>query len=241
MQIRNNTIQSQSLYHSCLFKCGLASDDTTAYPFKDFVREANDSLRKVNSWIWNNTGEWEYDDSNYDNFPIATRDLVDNQADYSLPLNVEKVDRCEILLKSGEWKKLSIFDKGQTDFAMSEFAGTKGEPIFYDLMGNSLILLPSPDLTKVEENQGLQLYFSREISEFSETDTTKEPGFAKNFHNIIALDAAISWCNIHDQSKLNQLYSEREVLKNNLEEFYSKRSRESRTSIRRKYNNNKRK
>ena len=64
-------------------------------------------------------------------------------------------------LVEGEWKKLSIFDKGQTDFAISEFAGTKGEPLFYDLMGNSLILLPAPDLTKVEENQGLQLYFSR--------------------------------------------------------------------------------
>ena len=73
MQIRNDTIQSQSLYHSCLFKCGLASDDTTAYPFKDFVREANDSLRKVNSWIWNNTGEWEYDDSNYNDFSNSNK------------------------------------------------------------------------------------------------------------------------------------------------------------------------
>ena len=87
-------------------------------------------------------------------FPIATRNLVDNQADYALPLNVEKVDRCEILLKSGEWKKLSLFDKGQTDFAISEFAGTKGEPIFYDLMGNLIFFHTRP---KVEEN-GLQLF-----------------------------------------------------------------------------------
>lgn len=241
MQLRNNITQSNSLFHDCLFKCGLSSSETTAYPFADFVRNINNSSKKVNSWIWRNTGEWEFDDSNYDNLPIATRDLVDDRSDYALPLDVEKVDRCEIKLISGELRKLTLFDKGQTDYSLSEFAGTKGEPLFYDLIGNSLMLYPAPDLTKVTEDEGLQLYFSRNIDEFSESDTTKEPGFSSNFHEILSLDAAIVWCNIHDQSKLNTLSNEREIMKNDLEEFYGKRNREARTSIKRKYNINKHK
>ena len=240
MQIRNDTIQSESLYHDCLFKCGLSSTDTLAYPVIDFIRNANNSYRKVNSWIWRNTGEWEFDDSNYENLPIATRDLVDNQSDYALPTDVEKIDRCEIKLISGDWMKLSIFDKGQTDISLSEFSGTKGVPEYYDLVGNSLILYPSPDLTKVTEDEGIQLYFSRDIDAFLETDTTKEPGFVSNFHELISIDAAIDWCNLHDQSKINILSSSRESIKEELENFYGRRSRESRVQIKRKNFNNKR-
>lgn len=240
MQIRNDTIQSNSLYHDCLFKCGLSPTDTLAYQFKDFIRSANNSCRKINSWIWRNTGEWEYDDINYDNLPIATRDLVDNQTDYALPTDVERVDRCEILDIDGNWHKLSIFDKGQTDYSISEFAGTKGLPQYYDLVGNSLMLYPAPDVTKVTADEGLQLYFSRDIDVFLETDTIKEPGFVSTFHELVSLDAAIDWCNLHDQSKINVLSNARETIKKDLENFYGQRSRESRVQIKRKNFNNKR-
>lgn len=241
MQIRNDTDTFNSLYHDCLFKCGLSATDTNIYKFEDFVREANNSCSKIESWIWRNTGEWEYDDSNYTDFPIATRDLQDGVQDYSLPIDVERVDRCEITLIDGSKRKLTLFDKGQIDISLDEFAGEKGEPLFYDLLGNSLFLYPAPDLTKVQKDEGLELYFSRGIDKFLVTDTTKEPGFAKTFHQLVSLDAAIAWCNIHDQNKIPILSSERDTIKEELENFYGKRSRENRTQIKRKYNNNKRK
>lgn len=239
MQIRNDTDTSISLYHDCLFKCGLSSADTNIYKFEDFIRNANNSQKKINSWIWRNTGEWEFDDSNYVDFPIATRDFQDGVADYSLPTDVERVDRCEIVLIDGSKRKLTLFDKSEIDISLDEFAGDKGEPLFYDLLGNSLILYPAPDVTKVQEDDGIELYFSREIDAFTTSDRTKEPGFVKNFHPIISLDSAIDWCNIHDQSKIAILSSERDTIKEELENFYGKRSRENRTQIRRKNNNNK--
>ena len=57
----------------------------------------------------------------------------------------------------------------------------------------------------------------------------------------MSLDAAIAWCNITTNQKYPILSSERDTIKEQLENFYGKRSRENRTQIKRKYNNNKRK
>ena len=69
MQFNNTTNQYLSLYHNTLFNLGIDRSDTTTYPIEDFTRSANNWYRRVNSWIWQVTGEWEYDDSNYTNLP----------------------------------------------------------------------------------------------------------------------------------------------------------------------------
>ena len=245
MQIYNTSNPEYSLYHDALFKLGISRSDTTQFPLADFIRSANNWYRRANSWIWNATGEWEYDDSNYTNFPVATADLVttsgSEQQDYELPSTAQKIDRIEIKDSNGDWYKLKPINKEEVKSAMSEFYETAGKPVYYDLVGDSILLYPKPSDSDVTASGGIKCYFSRDVDEFTTSDTTQAPGFAENFHEIISVGAAIDYSNTYDQTKLNVLLSNLEKLKEELEQFYGSRHREMRPQIKRKFNKNKRK
>lgn len=171
----------------------LVGSDTDNYPLADKARSANKAVRKVATWIWRAVPDWEFDDSNFTTLPIATRDLVDDQEDYALPTNVFGVDRAEVLDINGDWIKLIPMDKSQISVAYPEFEETKGIPKFYDMVGNSIITKPAPDVTKVTETNGLRLYLSRSTDTFASTDTTKEPGFNPMFHSIVSILMALDY------------------------------------------------
>ncbi len=241
MYLYDTTNTYLSLYHDTLFKLGISRTNTTQYPLADFVRSVNNWSRRVDSWIWKNTGEWEYDDSNYANLPFATTTVVDKQYDYQLPSTAKKVDRVEMKDINGNWYKLKPFNKEMTETAMSEFYETAGKPIYYDLVGMSILLYPKPDTAQITATAGLKCYFSRDIVEFTLTDTTASPGFDDNFHELLSIGAAIDYSNVIDQGRLTILNKQLESLKEELEQFYGSRHRELRPQIKRKYNKNKHK
>lgn len=241
MQIYNTTNKEKSLYHDCLFKLGLDRSDTTTYPLVDFIRSANNWYRMTNSLIWQSTGEWEYDDSNYADLPFATCLLVAAQQDYQIPSYAQKIDRIEVKDINGDWQKLIPIDKTQlTNTALLEFESDNGLPKHYDMVGSSVFLYPAPSATTTTLIDGLKVYFSRDISEFLITDTTKEAGFVEDFHEIISIGSALDFPSISTEKK-NDLKAQLEKLQKNLKQFYGSREREMRPTIKRRYNTNKRK
>jgi hypothetical protein len=213
---------------------GFAINDTTSYPLVDLVRNANSWYRRVNSWIWNVTGKWEYDDENFATLPIATTDLVNNQQDYSLPSTSQKVFRVEIKDINGDWYELFPID--QTDIkgqAMSEFYETAGRPIYYDLIGNSLLLYPKPDTAQVTATAGLNVYFSREIQEFTILSTSTEPGFNADFHRLISMGSALDRALANGMNdKVTYLRQEITNMKDDLSHYYGSRDVVKRANMR---------
>ena len=196
MKIRTSSNTDQSLYHDCLFLLGLGVTDTTTYPTNDFIRSANEWNRKAVTWIWQSQGDWDYDDSNYTDLPIATTTLVDGQQDYALPSTAFEIERVEILDKDGEYVLISPIDKTWVkDESMTEFEGTNGMPKYYDLVANSIFLYPAPSTDDVTAVAGIKIYFRRGIDTFSITDTATTPGFQENFHRICSVGPAMDWCN----------------------------------------------
>ena len=209
---------------------GDISGDTTL--LKDFTRRVNARYRIVNSIIWESTGTWEYDDSNYTDLPVATTDIVDEQQDYSLPSTAQKIDRVEIKDTNGEWTRVEPIDKSMVESAMAEFYETPGIPEYYDLMGDSILLYPKPDTAQTAVDDALKLYFSRDINEFSYTDTNTEPGFAKPFHRILSVGAALDYAISYEMwNKVNQLRAEWNSLEQRLRSFYGFRHRELKPRI----------
>lgn len=231
-----------SLYHDSLFRLGIDRDDTTTYPIADFTRSANNWYRRVNSWIWQSTGEWEYDDSNLTDLPIAVCDLVASQTDYTIPSTAQKIDRVEVKDDGSDWHKLIPMDKSELpDTALTEFEETAGLPVYYDVVGNSLFLYPAASSTETTLASGLKLYFSRDVDQFTTSDTTMSPGFVKNFHEIISIGSAIDFATlIGDLTRYNQLKSTLNELVTELKQFYGSRHRELRPRINRRYKTNKR-
>lgn len=228
----NDSVEHLGLCQDINLLLGLSAADTSSFPIKDKTRSINEWYRRTNSWIWQATGTWEYDDSNYTDFPIATADLVATQQDYALPSTAQKIDRVEILDKSSNYQLLKPLDKSQVEEAMSEFYETDGMPAYYDLVGASLMLYPTPAAANVTTTAGLKLYFTRDISAFTSASTTTEPGFARPYHRILSLGAALDyavgrkmWDRVpHIKGQINDL-------KTDLQEFYGSRHRDMKPRI----------
>jgi len=224
----NDLTNHQGLCQDARFLLGLSVSDTVSYNVKDLTRNINSWYRKANQWIWEATGTWEYDDSNYTNLPIATTDLVDGQDNYELPTIAQRLDRIEVMNAEGDYVKLTPIDKSQIDVAMSEFADEDGMPEYYDVIGRSIILYPTPDTTKVTLSNGLKAYFSRGVNEFAITDTSTEPGFDDNFHRLLSVGAAYDWAiskDIDNTSRINSLSNQILTFKEEIQKFYGSRDR----------------
>lgn len=187
MKFNDTSDQVNSLYHHTLDLVGV---DTNAYSTTQFARNANRHYYASVLDAWRFSGDWDFDDTNQSNFPIATTDLVDSQADYTIPTNALKIKRIEIKDSGGTWHLLKEIDDTQIDIALDEFQETDGVPRYYRLLRNSIILYPAPASASVTTTDGLKVYFLREIDRFASNDTTQEPGLPEPFHELISMGAA---------------------------------------------------
>ena len=231
MKFNMSSAKENSLYDDALNFAGIS--DTSQFPLTEFTRNTNNWSRKADSWIWQATGTWEFDDSKWTSLPIATATIVDEQQDYEIPSTARKIDRVEVLDTNSNYQLVTPIDKSQiTTAAMSEFYETPGFPKYYDLIGRSLFLYPKPSTNNVTAAAGLKMYVSRDIDEFAVTDTSTEPGFDNHFHRIVSLGSAYDYClanGIEDRQK--QIKVEIEQIKTEMHEFYGARHRDFRPRI----------
>ena len=227
MRINDADNKDKSLYHYALFLLGISETDTTTFPISQFIRSANARYREAVFWIWQYSSIWEFDDSNYNDLPIATTSLVDGQQDYSIPTDALDVLRVEVLDSDGNYQLIPQIDKSQITSALTEYEETAGLPDSYDLIGGSIFLYPKPGSGYVTLADGLKLYLARDIDAFTTSDTTQEPGFMSSFHEIIAYGSAYDFAlanGIND--KILILRPEIDRIKVAMEQYYSQRSKD---------------
>ena len=230
----NDTTNKKGLIQDCEdllgMEDGTISGDTNL--LKRFTRMINNWYRTVNAWIWEASAEWEYDDSNYTDLPIATTDLVDEQQDYTLPTWAQKIIRVEVKDNEGNWWKLEPIDQSQVDDALTEFEETPGLPKYYDIVGRSIFLYPKPDEDEVTLTGGLKIYVSRSIDEFDYDDTTTEPGFNSDFHQLLSVGASLDYAiGFGLTDKITPLRERLERLKESLQAYYGRRHQDFKAKI----------
>lgn len=234
--IFNDETDYQGLCQDARQLVGLSVNDTTSLPTSTLLRSANHWKKRANQWIWENNGLWEYDDSNYTDFSIATTDLVSLQQDYSIPSTAQRIDRVEVLDSSGNYRKLQPIDKSMVGTSMSEFQdpdGVGGLPIYYDMVGNSIFLYPAPATSHVTTTSGLKLYFTREIEEFVITDTNVEVGFLGDFDRIVSYGMALDFATITGLTeRATQFEKQIADMRASMQSFYGMRHRELKPRIR---------
>jgi hypothetical protein len=211
------------------FLLGFGVNDTTTLSNADIARSSNVWYRTAKNRIWSTTGDWEYDDKNASTLPNATTDLVASQADYELPSTAQAVDRVEVMDSDGDYVLMTPINKELVKSeAMTELFSSEGMPQYYDMVGRSIILYPTPNATETTLSSGLRVYVSRDIEEFNATTTTREPGFEKNFHRYISLGNAFDYAigkGLID--KIANFRNEMNILEKDMEEFYSRRHERS--------------
>lgn len=221
----NDASTNQGICQDARGLLGLGVNDTSSYPTADIVRSSNNWYRRAVNWIWQTVGDWEYDDTNATSLPIAVTDLVDSQSDYELPSGAQAVERVEIEDSDSNWVLLKPITKEQIkDEAMTEQFEENGLPIYYDMVGRSIILYPTPSDSEVTTSGGLKIYVSRDIEEFTVSSTSTEPGFANNFHRIIPLGCASDYANARGMTdKIGVFNSQIASLQTEMKEFYARR------------------
>ena len=99
-----------------------------------------------------------------------------------------------------------------------------GIPTLYLEQGNDLYLYPNPNYAATD---GLQTFFEREQSYFVSTDTTKEPGIPKPFHQLPFLMAAHEWLLVNkgnNTTLITRVEARIARLERDLENLISKRN-----------------
>jgi len=210
----------------------LCDADSTSYPDAILLRRINAASEEIVGKIIGLDGTWQFDDSNFTDFPIGITDLVNSQSDYDFDVAMLSVERVEVLDKDGIWHLLSLIDKSQIDGAMVEYRKIDGLPDEYDKQGSSIFLYPSPDNgVKVTLTAGLKVYFQRTASIFTAaqvTTGTKVPGFASPFHIILCYMAALPYCMSFKKDRV-ALYEKKIMdLEKDLIKFYSLREKDKR-------------
>ena len=214
----------------------ICDSDDTSYPRVKKTREANNALEQVVGWLINADGKWQFDDTNYTNFPIGTYTLVNSQGVYSfndkflqlLDVQVKNVDGVYQIVKPIDQK-----DTQSTVPLREEFI-TDGMPLFYDKISDDTIeLLPAPDNgVSVTLASGLRIYFKRTASLFTvASDTsadTQTPGFASPYHEILAWMTALPYCMTYKKDRVGMIELKIQQLKEALINHYTKRAKDER-------------
>ena len=224
----------------------LCDADTTSFPASTMLRRINNAYEQVVGWLINADGKWQFDDTNYGDFPIGTFLLVNSQGVYSFNDKFLQIMDVQILDVNGRYRIIKPID--QTDFRrgylsrvpLRESCKIDGRPRFYDkLTSDTLELFPAPDNgITVTLAAGLRIYFKRtaDICTSAQVTTgTKIPGFDSTFHVILSYMAAVPYCMSYKKDRVALYQSEVIRLKGEILQQYTKKAKDERKSMTTQY------
>lgn len=238
--VYSDTSNKNGILQKCEFyvfgsNYGAITDNTTR--LAEFTGLSNDALDSIVSDILDSDTRWQWDDTNYTDFPIGAIDLVDGQRDYTLDVSHLKIERVEVKDASGNYyplKPIDTEDMRKSGITPTEFMETNGLPQYYDKIANSIMLYPQPDVANavVKETNGLKVGFQRGAEYFTVADTTKVPGFASLYHKLVPLYASYEYAVANEMTNkasflLDKITKETAKLKR----FMTKREKDDRGII----------
>lgn len=210
----------------------LCDANTTSYPASTLLRRINEAYEKVVGWILESDGLWQWDDTNYSDFPIGTYTLVADQSKYSFNDKFLEIESVEILDSDGLYRIIHPID--QKEYSDSEPLETafneSGWPLYYDKISDDTIeLFPAPSSTDVTLASGLRIKFRRTADIFTSaevTSGTKVPGFVSTCHYVLSYMAAIPYCMKYKKDRVNPYMAMVNSYKQDIIKHYTRRERD---------------
>ena len=196
--------------------------DTAIYLPADRLVAINNAYDKLHSIILDSQDEWDFDDSNYTDLPIATTTLTANTNTLALPPTIYRLNKTEINYGSGYVKALPL-DLNETGLSEAEvLERANANTPYYRVFGNVIKFYPTPTTDAT-----VQLYFDREIEKFTSAEVTtgtKVPGFDALFHDYIVLQASIDGAVKYNLNNLNVLETKAQEMEQRIRKYYGKKT-----------------
>jgi hypothetical protein len=198
--------------------------DSVSYPIAEVNESINRAYDRQVSIIREAQGRWQWDDNNNTTLPRATTGIVEDMQDYQLDLTHLGIERVEVKDENDYWNKLSPLDQADIyNQSMTDFLKTSGAPMYYDKVGNSILLYPKPSYT---QTASLQVYYQRGPSYFLVSDTTKVPGFASIYHRVLSLWSAYDYALINQLQNRQELLNSALIMEEDIKEHYARRDKD---------------
>jgi hypothetical protein len=203
----SDTSNKNGILQMCEKTTGLGDAKITgvATELAYFTNLVNQWLQIGHFYAWTTDKNWDFDDSNYTNFPFATTTIIDDQVDYTLPSDLMSIRSVECLDKAGNYFTLHEMSNDSSVFQTSREQETAGIPTHYRKVGLSLKLYPKPDAAMVTASAGLRIRYGRDMDLFATTDTTQEPGFSKQLHPICYYGPCWEWAMVNNIGNIAQM------------------------------------
>lgn len=210
----------------------LCDSTPTSYPLSAKTRRVNQSLETLVAKIINADGTWQFDDSNFTTNPIGTGDLESGQSSYTFNDDFLDIESVKVMDANGTYILLTPFDESELGMSVEEYFGSQtGMPRYYDKLGKTIKLYPTPITGSVTLTAGLKVKFKRTGSLFTASDTTKEPGIASPWHVTIAKMSALPYCKTYKKDRVAQLDKDIDSETKEMLIHYSSREKDKRKKI----------
>ena len=207
----------QGLFQDIDFRCSTSS---TRYLLNDKIRNINKAYDKVVEFVVRKGGKLKDADTNSASpYNYIDYGLTDTVADITITIPL-RLHRAEVKDEAGNWTNLTLIGRDEIVGAVQEFQnGGNTIPRYFSIDGDTLTAYPTPGYTQASS---LRVYAQYEPSLFDSADTTETPSLPRFAHDILSLEASISYCSSFKKDRvqglsieLAQLYSQLEAyLKN---------------------------
>lgn len=203
------------------------STDDVTYPLADKVRNYVFGLARTSSKIMRADRTWKHVSSNATTIPIAVKNIVAGQDNYTLATKHVKILRCRIVGKDGVKKTITARDRKRIS---DDLLNATGEPQFCDKVGSSLILIPTPDYSATE---GLEIEYQPDSAvDIPTVDSTDwEPGFNGDFHRLPNLYAAEDYCTLFAPDRVGMIRTKIKEMEDDLEDYFASRDIDDEASL----------
>jgi len=203
----------------------------------------NSRLHQVTTMILDSAdmNGWVFDDINHANYPVGTIPLVASQRDYVLPASekILKLRRVDVTWDNSTYYRATplstgVLADGLGGDANTDANFTTAEP-FYSQIGNAIWLYPRATAAQVTASAKLRIEFTREVDEFTTSDTTQEPGIDEPFHPMLAIGAALDWAvakGLANKNDLAAMYADYET---RLRRYYGRKNEDAPLQLRSVY------
>lgn len=200
--------------------------NNVVFPLAEKARMCNVAGNKIWSEIFDSYSGWQYDDTNQTALPEDIQGLTSGTSDYTIPnlsLTIIGVDIRVNGAAANAWTSLTPLTKEQIrqyELSDTAFSINNGTPFGYEMIKDKIRLIPAPSYT---QSLSLRTSYDRGSIAFISTDTTKQPGFASEFHYGLALGASVEWSKRNAVSSTAQLQADYDKFIYDLKKYYSTR------------------
>lgn len=207
---------------------GYISGDATR--LKQWTGILNVVFDRTMHWLFSADGKFQYDDSNHTKNPFIFTELTINQRNYNLTTDEQSnliLDIHAVYARQSTTSAYYLLEpvdiQSMGDSMFTDGLTHTGWPTSYDKTGN-LIKLDFTPLSTVEN--GLKFFINREQTRFLTSDTTKTPGFAGLYHEILILEACYRYARAHRLDAQETLKRDIKEMQEELVEYQSRRAKD---------------